>query len=207
MTVKTPAVVFTMYDLGLFPTVVGMLSNSALVRAALPLIGNLALAEAAHVETLLECGIIGVLRGLVRAGVYPADVLWALSNLVESVPRLASAFADREFVAALTEAAACAVYDVKKEAGFLIATLIVVADETGIAILATPEVFEIMGEMLECSVALIVVRCIDALIRLARHGTADELAEIGDPLRGLLQHTSAVIGEKAQFLLSQIAPD
>jgi hypothetical protein len=207
MTTKTPAVVFTMYDLGLFPTVVGMLSNSSLVRAALPLVGNLALGEAAHVETLLQCDLIGVLRGLVRAGVYPADVLWALSNLVESVPRLASAFADPEFVAALTATSAAAVYDVKKETGFLIATLIVVADETGIATFATPEVFELMEEMLECSVALIVVRCIDALLRLARHGNADALGGIGDTLRGLLQHTSAVIGEKAELLLSQIAPD
>jgi hypothetical protein len=204
MTNKMPEVVFAMYDLGLFPTVVGMLSNPALVGAVLPLVGNLALGEAAHVETLIECDLFGVLRRIGLADSHAADVLWALSNLVESVPRLAGAFLDSEFVAALFATAGSAKYAVMKEAGFLIATLIVVADEATLEVFERPEVIDLLGEMLECSVATIVVRCLDAIMKLARAGRAYELAKLEDPLRDLLLQSSAVISEKAEVLLAQI---
>jgi hypothetical protein len=91
-----PTLFDAVYELQLIPSIVGMLSNPGFVRCdALPLVGNFALGEPSHIETLLRCDLFEVLRRLVRAHHHAADVVWVLSNLREFIADTVATGRDR----------------------------------------------------------------------------------------------------------------
>jgi hypothetical protein len=214
MTNKMPALVFTMYELNLFPVIVRMLDRPELVEMALPLIGNLSVGHAQHIETLLECHLFEILMKLLRTEQYSADIYWVLSNLVESVPHLTIGFFDEQFVKATLKLAQDAGYEVKKESGFFIATLILFTEVDELRYFINAEVLDLMVQMLGCSVGLIVLRCLDALLRLAKviravPANRDQTGlfqgnSLMESLTALFDQSSVLIHERAEFLLGQI---
>ena len=210
MTNKAPVIVFAMYDLGLFPVIVSMLNVEQLVPVALPLIGNMSVGHAQHVQKFLECDLFDRLMKLIQTE-YVADVFWVLSNLVESVPHLTVGLFNASFIAATIDIAESASYDVKKEGTFFLATLILFTESADLKYFMTGEVLELMVQILDCSIALMVLRVLDALIRLAR---SLEMGFANDELRQMLQgstlydslqsclDSSFVIRERAEFLLN-----
>jgi hypothetical protein len=124
MTNKMASLVGTMYDLNLFPVIVGFLENDALVEMALPLVGNLSVSHARNIETLIECHLLDLLTKLIPEEKHAADVYWVLSDLVESIPHLTIGFFGERFVRDTIARAKDAGLEVKKESGFSLATLI-----------------------------------------------------------------------------------
>jgi hypothetical protein len=214
MTNKMPALVFAMYDLGLFPEIVAMLENEHLVGMALPLIGNLSVGHAAHITTLLQCHLFQILMALIKTE-YTADVFWVLSNLVESVPYLTIGLFDPNFIRATVEISDCSGYSVKKEAAFFLATLILFTETDDLRFFISESILNLMSEMLECSIGLIILRCLDALLRFARAvelcGVTDSLLEMlhGSDLRAslsrLLEQKNFMIRERAEILLERLS--
>jgi hypothetical protein len=213
MTNKMPALVFTMFDLGLFPVIVGMLSKSELIGLALPLIGNLSVGHAAHIHCLLECHLFDILIGLIGSE-HTADVFWVLSNLVESMPHLTIGYFKSEFIAQTVAMAVDSSHEIKKECGFFLATLVLFTEAVDLKYFMNSTVLDLMVELLGCSIGLIILRCLDALLTFARVmdavGASDDVmgmlrgSYLHEALHGLLEHKSLLIRERAQFLLNQL---
>jgi hypothetical protein len=217
MTNKMASLVGTMYDLNLFPVIVGFLENDALVEMALPLVGNLSVSHARNIETLLECHLLDLLTKLIPEEKYAADVYWVLSNLVESVPHLTIGFFGERFVRDTLARAKDAGFEVKKESGFFLATLIVFTDIDDLGYFINAQVVGLMVQMLGCSVGLIIIRCLDALLRLSKAirtaGASDDVKEILDGgalqegLTVLVDQPDVLIRERAEYLWTQVFGD
>jgi hypothetical protein len=128
MTNKMASLVGTMDDPNLFPVIVGFLEDDALVEMALPLVGNLSVGHARNIETPIECHLLDLLTKLIPEEKHAADVHWVLLNLVHSVPHLMIGFFGERFVRNTLARAKDAGFEVKKELGFFLATLIVFAE-------------------------------------------------------------------------------
>lgn len=212
MTNKMPALVFTMYDLDLFKHVVGLLSNENLIAATLPLIGNMSVGHAENIRTLLNCGLLEILMQLIDSS-FTADVFWVLSNLVESMPHVMMEKFDMEFVHNVADVADASSFEVKKEASFFIATLILFTDSQDLIGFMFKTVLEVLVEMLGCGVGLIILRCLDALLRFsyALQSTVNDdfvalihESDLADSLNRLTNEGSTLIQERAEFLLNQL---
>jgi hypothetical protein len=213
MTNKMPALVFTMFDLGLFPVIVGMLSNEQLIGLALPLIGNLSVGHAAHIHTLLECHLFDILMSLIGSE-HTADVFWVLSNLIESVPHLTIHFFSSEFLTQTIAMAEESSHEIKRECGFFLATLVLFTEQEDLIRLMNSSLLDLIVELLGCSIGLIILRCLDALLAFARLidvvGASDDVlamlkgSYLREALNELLEQNSQLIRERAEFLLNQL---
>jgi hypothetical protein len=213
MTNKLPALVFTMFDLGLFNVIVGMLSKEQLIAMALPLIGNLSVGHATHIHCLLECHLFDILTSLIGTG-HTADVFWVLSNLVESMPHLTVGYFKGDFIARTVAMAEDSSHEIKKECGFFLATLVLFTEVADLTFFMNSKVLDLMVELLGCSIGLIILRCLDALFTFARVidvvGASEEVLgllrgrDLNEALHGLLAHKSLLIRERAQFVLNQL---
>jgi hypothetical protein len=216
MTNTMPALVFTMFGLELFPVIVNMLSDDRLVSAALPLIGNIALCQSEHMDALIKCGLFDILKKLLKIENYTADVFWVLSNLVESVPDRTMRFFDDEFIKWAVAEAGNAAEEIKKEAVFFLATLVVSREADDLGVFVDANVLLLMVQMLRSSVWLIILRCLNALVKLERVIRNSEVVvsegavavfhgmELRDALIPLMDLPHALIGEWAEGLLTQI---
>ncbi|KAH0787960.1 hypothetical protein GPJ56_008116 [Histomonas meleagridis] len=212
MTNKLPALVFNMYDLNLFPVIVNFLHNPELIGMALPLIGNLSVGQSFHIKTLLDCGLFPLLMQLIQTE-FTADVYWVLSNILESVPQMTIGLFNPNFVAQTVEIAMTSSFEVKKEAAFFIATLMLFTQNADLKYFKNEDVVDLMIEMLGCSSNLIVLRCLDALLRFVHVNstTGDEeflsllqTKDLYNPLNNLIERGSHMIKERAEFLLCNL---
>lgn len=217
LTDQMSALVFNLYDLGLFPKIVNFLTNPDLVSAALPLIGNMSVCHATHVETLLQCGLFEILMKLINTE-YTSDVFWVLSNLVESVPHKTVELFDEHFIEKTIDIAIRSSFDVKKEATFFLATLAMFVATDNLAVFMNVNLLDLMLEMLNYNFILIVIRSLDALIRLAKVlETKTESSQFEETfhseeviaiLNGLLSEDNAgAIKERVTVLLSCLEVD
>jgi hypothetical protein len=214
MTNKMPSLVFTLYEMELFPVIVNMLTNDSLVAAALPLVGNIALCQSDHMDALIKCNLFDILKQLLKNVVYTADTFWVMSNLLESVPDRTLRFFDDGLIQWTIARAADATQEVKKELVFFLATVVVSREADDLRVFVTADALGLMVEILRCSVWLIILRCLNALSKLVRlicaEGGSDDVmrviqgAELRDALLPLLELPHALIGEWAEGLLLQI---
>lgn len=167
MTDQMAFLVFNLYDLQLFPKIVDFLKVPELISSALPLIGNMSICHPTHVETLLQLGLFDILMKLMDTE-YTADVYWVLSNLVESVPHKTVNLFNQQFIDNTIDIAMRSSFDVKKESSFFLATLTMFVANDDLIYFMNVNVLELMFEMLSCNIILIVLRCLDALIRFSK---------------------------------------
>lgn len=216
MTNKSTALVFTIYKLNLFPIIVSMLDNQELIQNALPLIGNISVGNSEHISSLLNCGLFQALMPLIDTE-YTADVYWVLSNLVESMPNLTVPLFTTDFIDKSVDIATSAAFDVRREATFFIATLIIFTSIEDLSFFLNENTLDLICQMLALNNAvLIVLRCLDSLIRIACYIVTHPQAEVGEILSALLdehlndklqlltESESKPIQERAEFILSQI---
>lgn len=211
MTNKMPALVFNMFDLDLFPLIVGFLNNQELIGVALPLIGNMSVGHLTHIKTLLECNLFDLLMQLIDTE-FTADVYWVLSNILESVPHLVFGLFQHTFVQQTVEISLSSSFEVKKEAAFFIATLLLFTESEDLQYFENEELIDLLIEMLGCSSNLIVLRCLDALIRLTYifENDGNELLSILQSrdleqiLTNLISQKSVIIKDRADFLLNRV---
>ncbi|KAK8881500.1 hypothetical protein M9Y10_004236 [Tritrichomonas musculus] len=216
MTNKSTALVFAIYEQKLFPVIVSMLNNPELTQNALPLIGNISVGNSEQISTLLECGLFPALMHLIDTQ-YTADVYWVLSNLVESTPHLTVPLFTSDFIEKSVDIATSAAFEVRRESAFFIATLIIFTSIQDLSFFLNDDTLDLICEMLALNNAiLIVLRCLDAIIRISGYVINNALETVvpilntllsdglRDKLEGLVESDSKVIEERASFILKQL---
>ena len=213
ITSKMPSIIFTLYDLDLYPTIIGFLSQQELLASTLSLIGNMSVAHPPQIRCMLQLGIFDTLLGLIGTD-YATYVFWIFSNMLESVPQDMLPYFTDDLVSNAISSVLDASFDVKKEATYFLSTLIVFSDPETVPHFMTQEITDMVVEMLGCGVTMIVLRCIDTLICFVHvMKTNPECAEfqailmntdIIDRLNDTINPDSPFVSERAEYLLQQI---
>lgn len=216
ITNKRPSLVFKLFEMGLTDLIISFLSNEELIGATLPLIGNMSVTQVTNITKLLDGGLLGVLHGLI-GGEYTSEVFWVLSNLVESVPQILIDTFDEGFIESTIEACIEADYDIKKEATFFLATVIIFTPLSNMGIFLRIEVSDVIESMIGCGVGLIVLRCLDALVKLVycishMDAPADFVSSLTSEdmhsvLENVIRSGSPLMQERAAFIVDIIDSD
>ena len=133
--------------------IVDMLDDDELRSSVLPLIGNLCLSVRDHLEEMFKLELPRKLLQLTRADEYAADAFWALSNLMEGAPDLFSSYEISEekvsnFITLVIEKAHGESLQLRKEAVFFLASLIMFASKKFTEMFMRKDVFDIIVKVL-----------------------------------------------------------
>ena len=133
--------------------IVDMLDDDELRSSVLPLIGNLCLSVRDHLEEMFELELPKKLLQLTRTDEYAADAFWTLSNLLEGAPDLFSSQEVSEervnnFITLVIEKAHSDSLQLRKEAVFFLASLIMFASRKFTETFMRKDVFDIIVKVL-----------------------------------------------------------
>lgn len=179
---KHPSSVFIYYNLGLYDQIVGFIQNQALTKEALKLAGNMAVAQPLQIICLLDNGLLAALEQL-SVSDYLADVFWVYSNLLESYPEGIFELIDEKFINFALDAAEDSPYEVKQEASFFIATMVVFSGNPRASLFFNERVFSVLADVIGCGVNTVALRCLDAFNTFLGYANLNEKQ---DELLGLV---------------------
>ena len=212
MSSKQPSIVFTFSQLGVYDVICDFVANPTLTQEAMCLLGNMCVAQPPQIKILLEHGLFNILMTL-SSTQFAADVFWVLSNLLESMPDIVFNTFENGLIEAALAAAEDSPSEIKREAAFFIATIIVFGGNDKVEEFFIDRVFCVISDILGCGVQSIVIRCIDSLLSFLifaqSTGRIDEFIQfvtdndIEDRLRDLDEERT-IIGQRARYILSQI---
>ena len=199
------------YEIGTL--IISFLTNDQLVEPCLNLIANMTASNMSDVNKLLEWGLIDALTALLSTS-HVATVFNVLSELIESrVPSMLDLF-DASFISNTVEMYNEGDYEIKKSTAYFLATLIIFKPQSELEGFVCIEICDIIEAMLGCGHGLIVLRCLDALIKLvhvaAQNSESQEFMEnlASEDMRGILdnimQADSQLMSERATYLLDII---
>ena len=212
LTSHNSALIFDLDKTDLYVTLPKMLEVKELIAPALLLLSNMASGTPSSVRILFENGLFPALMRLMETE-YLSYTFKALSSLLESVSSIMLPLLTPEFVGGLINVVKSCPFTVKTEGTFLLSTLINHIDVSRLPAFINSEVVDILTEMLGCGTPDIIIRCLDALIRLSEKTLSDENrekffsllrdSEISRRLDDLSEKSdSTMISDRAQFLLS-----
>jgi len=211
ITNQKPALVFRLFELGLFPQIVEFMKFEYLLPSVLPLMGNLSVSQVAHIKLLIENDLLQILKGYIKSP-YTPEVFWIFSNLVESVPHVMLNFFDFSMIDTAMSFAMNGNVDEKREATFFVSTVIIFSSSESLNLFLCPEVAEIIETMFECGIVLIILRCLDAALKLFHyaHNTKQGSLfiesmlkqEIIDSLVSLSRNGSSFVSDRSEYLLA-----
>lgn len=213
MSNKYNQLVYTMYQIGLYPIIYQLLDNEQLQTAALCLIGNMSNASAIQVKTLIDLGLLEKLNTFMNTKLMTYS-LWILSNMIESAPSTTLQFITADFIASILQSFDTPDVEIKKEIIFFISTVIVFSDATKLNLFMTESVVEFIIEMLGCGISMVELRCIDTLIKLLQFALSSDQFEgfitclfesdIRDRLQELITPDNIILAERSGYLLHKI---
>ena len=214
MTNRMSSLVMTLDDIGMYNVIVELLGQEALVADALALLGNMCVCQPKQARQLLELGVLDTLGRLIKDSRYTADALWVVSNLLESAPAAVLPLLSQEFTKLVTDVALTEGFGIEKEAAFFISTLIVCVHPDEVKTFMTPEVVDLLVEMLACEVELVVLRGMDAIRRFIHVANCSYGAgflavllesDIMDRLAELQESSVPLISESAALVLNTLS--
>ncbi|OHS98641.1 hypothetical protein TRFO_34920 [Tritrichomonas foetus] len=215
MSNKLPSIVFSLFDMNMSPVIVQLLNDDDLTGVALSLIGNMTVAQPFHINKLLENGLFDHLLRLLNSE-HTADVLWVLSNLLESVTDSTLRLINTDFVVQVVTIAMSANFNIEKEAAYFLSTFILFSGQKSIEnFVEHPEIVELLTEMLGCGSENIILRCMDAIIRFVQYSIIEPAkssmirqviveSEARDRLLELTDGNTPNLKERASYLLNVI---
>ena len=165
ITNKKPSLVYKLYDLGLFREIISFLNEELLIPATLQIIGNMCVSQISYISILIQSNLLEILKNLLTTQYCP-ESLWVLSNLVESFPQTIIYSFDNSIIEVAIEIGSNGSFDEKKEAAFFISTLILFSSLDSVEFFVREDVIDIIEEMFGCGISLIVLRCLDACLKL-----------------------------------------
>lgn len=166
---------FILYDCGAVPTIYNMIDDPNYITTALPLIGNLCLSSREHVEELISMGLPKKLVDLLKQPEYAVDAYWCLSNLTEAAPDLVSnKIVNEENMSRLLEFILKDTnsenINLKKEATFFLATLIMFVSRNYQHAFLKHGIFEALVSVLDITTdSVVVARVLFIFIRFMTH--------------------------------------
>jgi hypothetical protein len=211
---------YVLFDHGVVKQIVDMLDDDELRSSSITVIGNLCLASREHVIELMSMGVGKKLLRLTETE-YAADAFWALSNLVESAPDVfSSQEVDEGRLQRLIDLVMSKVHDggsqVKKEATFFLASIIMFVSRSYLAMFMRNDVFSLVVHVLTVATDVIVkARFLDVFLRFCIHVQHNEatftsfkglIKECGlwDVLEMLKKEGEPMLLTKAQEIEEQI---
>lgn len=213
---KHPSLVSKYYEMDLFPLFIQLLDDPDLAGSALCLIGNCCGATPSQIRKLLDEGLIDYLLKFFETE-YATDSFWIFSNLLQSVQKeILPIVLNEEFIQNVITIASSASFDLKKEASFLLSTIIIKSDLTDVKPFITSDIFNIFTDMLSCGDYNIIERCLSTFAKFlsaAVHegsATCSQLIEIVSTsdllstLTELAEEKSNDISGKAEALNRQL---
>jgi len=207
-----PSIVYSYHQIGLYESAVSYLKTPDLVQESLRLISALALGKREHIQIMLDNGLFEQINMLGEDENLRPDVLWIISNLLDSSSPLILPYINEQFIVGLIESSMNSSYDVRKESAYLLSTIILNISFDILYIFLSTLVVECLSEMISCGVSDVVLRCIEALLRLVyfTHINSDNgqflaillESELSDHLTDILSSRMEQATEKASLLLS-----
>jgi len=210
ITNKCPSLIHKLYELGMFSTIVQYLEYEDLISVCLPLIGNMSVSQSNHIRDLLDTNLLHKLSILLETN-HASEVLWVLSNLIESIPQTMLSLIDYSTIEKALFLGINGGFEEKKESAFFLATIIVFSPINELSNYVNHEIVEILEEMLGSGVNVIIIRCLDSIIKLIHHLETTFSYNIGDivfsdemrsSLTALLSNESTLMSERAGFILN-----
>lgn len=171
MSNKYPSLVFRYYENELFPFFIEKLQDPDLVGSTLCIIGNCCGANPSQIQQFLDEGLIDYLLQFFETE-YATDSFWIFSNLLQSIPDVIFPIVmNEEFIRNVISVASSSSFDLKKEASFLLSTIIINSSfisgmSSDIQPFITSEIFDIFTDMLSGGDQKIIERCINTFIKL-----------------------------------------
>lgn len=211
ITNKIPSLITVLYDYQLYPKIIQFLDNPELAGATLPLIGNMCVAHPPQIRTMLELNIYDKIMSFLNTQ-YTTYVFWILSNMLESAPPIVLPTIPSDFIGQIIASIPDDVYEVKKEAAYLISTLITFSDINTMPNFMTDEITDILVEMIGCGVVMIALRCIDTFLRFIQYINlhpeySDYIAALSNTdIRDRLEELNSptILVEHSEYLLNQL---
>ena len=203
-----------LYNLEIGTLIISFLSNDELVEPCLNLIANMTASNMSDVNKLLESGLMDALFALLSSE-HAATVFNVLSELIESrVPSILDLF-DSSFIGNTIEMYNDGDYELKKSTAYFIATLIIFKPLSELGPFICVEICDMIEAMLGCGHAQIILRCLDAIIKLvhvaAQNRESQEfmISLASEDMRGtldnIMQNDSQLMTEKATYLLDLLS--
>ena len=168
ITNKMPSLICKLHDFGLYPLAVQLLQVPQLVQPTLRLIGNFANGQPGQVEDLLASGLLAELNKLLDSE-FIGEALWILGNLMETVSSHILPMIDDAFVQRVLMAADAGSFEVKKDAGYFIATLIFYAPAPTLPRFIREDIADLLVEMMNCEQDIMILRSTDAISKLVKY--------------------------------------
>lgn len=214
MTNRVPLLTIALFETSIFQKLLTLILNEELITPCLHLIGNMSLSQPSHIEKILQFGLFDILMNFINTS-HCADIFWILSNMLESGPYLMIPLFTEPFLLLAIEAGSNGSFDLQKEIAFFLATLIIHSEKDNLMFFSTPKALSLIIEMFSCGVLEIVLRCLDAIVRLMLHfhtlGKTQELSsileecDINQQLEEIIEHNSSnLIKQRAIILRHQL---
>ena len=216
MTQQHGNIIMQLFQMDISTKLIPFLSIDDLVESTLDLITNLCSSNLNDINQLLENGLMDSLFGLLSIG-HIAHVYKVLAELVESRINSIMHLFDQAFIEQTIELSNDGDYEVKKSTTYFLATLIIFTPMTDLSFFLCNEVADMIESMLGCGHLLIVLRCLDALIKIVKYvANADVTTEFMDMistddmrclLSNIMNSGSEMATERAIFLLDILSSD
>lgn len=212
LTTNNSALVFDLDKTDLYASLPKMLEVKELVTPALLLLSNMASGTPSSVRILFENGLFPALMALMQTDQL-SYTFKAMSSLIESVSSIMLPLLTLEFVGSVVSLVKSCPFGVKTEGTFFLSTLINHIEVERLPLFINSDVFDILTEMLSCGTSDIVIRCLDALIRLSEKTLSQDQrekclallrdSEVARRLDELTEKAdNSMISYRAEFLLS-----
>ncbi|KAK8882283.1 hypothetical protein M9Y10_044925 [Tritrichomonas musculus] len=168
MSNKYPLLVPKYYEMNLFPFFIKLLNDEDLRGSALCLIGNCCCgANPSQIGVFLDEGLINYLLQFFQTD-FATDSFWIFSNLLQSIPNvILPIISNQDFIQNVINIASSSSFDLKKEASYLLSTIIIFSGMANIKPFITNDVFDIFTDILSCGDQKIISRCIYAFAKFA----------------------------------------
>lgn len=213
ITNQKPSLVFIIYEIQIAPQIVQLLNHQDLAPAALSLLGNMSVSTISNIKQLLENQLLDRLLALIQTE-YASDVFWVLSNLLESVPHILVPAFDQQFLSSCIQTGQDAEFNLKREISFFVATFLIFTPNQHISFFMNEDVIDLLQSMLVCGVGLIILRVLDALMKLIELIPQVEVGkdfveailseDMFDSLDSIAGSGSPLMIERANFLIELI---
>lgn len=213
MTNKLPIVADKLFNQGLYELIMEFLPNPNYTEVAIFLIGNVCATDPEHIGFLIDRGLMEHLMNNLNNAEMQSTVLWVCSNIMESGPHLILPHISNDIMKEIVTLANESPFNVKKEAAFFIGTVILHIESHQLPMFLNQDVMDILEEMLTFGISEIVIRCIDAMLRLLIFMPSERIEEliqiilnsdIHELLEQIIQENISVASDRAKCIIHRI---
>ena len=159
---KCQSIVLYYFQCNLDQIAIQMINNPDLTDKVLDVLGNMCVADISYIQKMIDANLFQILVNLISSE-YASTALWVMSNIYDAAKPRLEHFITSDFIAFLVDVGNSSSHDVKKEAVFFLATVIVNTNIQVIINFFNHDIVELLIELLGCGERKIISQCLNAL--------------------------------------------